>query len=99
MDGDFDFNVMMDLDDEFARDHGGYGSVNRGPFPYDPTFNPHGVGAYSEFDGSDYDYESDQNNEYSEWEEPSPTIANSTRDQISSTQPTLSQVLITDYLK
>ncbi len=55
----------MDLDDEFARDHGGYGGYSpAGPMPYDPTFNPHGVGAYSDYDESEYDYNDDQGDEF-----------------------------------
>jgi hypothetical protein len=79
---DFDYNVMMDLDDDFARDNGGYGGYMPGQFPYDPTFNPHGVGAYSEFDGSNDDgYDLDQSDEYEEWQQPPPvteTVARTT---------------------
>jgi hypothetical protein len=71
MDGDYDFNVMMDLDDEFARDHGGYsGYAIAGPVPYDPTFNPHGVGAYSDYDSADYGFDPDQNDEFEDWQRP-----------------------------
>lgn len=84
MDGDFDYNVMMDLDDDFARDNGGYGGYGQGSFPYDPTFNPHGVGAYSEYDGSDYDYDQEQGVEDDDWQQSNPTNVTQARPSVSS---------------
>ncbi len=62
MESEFDYNVMMDLDDDFARENAGYGG--HGMYPYDPTFNPHGVGAYCEYDsGSNYGFDPEMDDE------------------------------------
>jgi hypothetical protein len=70
MDGDFDFNVMMDLDDDFARENAGYGAYRQDPFVYDPTFNPHDVGAYSDVDESGYGFNPGSEDEYDDWQQP-----------------------------